>query len=84
MKILKEKFAPNKGWIDIETDNNSYIIGRNGTFKIYSVRVSVTEKYTFIDGIGKHGNIIRGGIVISKECMEAISKEFLRDCKRDK
>jgi hypothetical protein len=57
----------------------SVITGRNGTFPIGKLRVWESHDHTnlYIEGIGKRGFAIRGGLRVTKECFEEISRRYL-------
>ena len=66
--------------ISAETDPEfSYVVGRNGS--AYITRLRVRESYAgphvYITGIGKRGKEIRGGFMVTKECFEEVSRQYL-------
>jgi hypothetical protein len=64
----------------VETEPNfSVICGRNGTFRIHKLRVWETTERThvYLEGIGKRGVAIRGGICVTKECFTEVVRRFL-------
>jgi len=67
--------------IRVDTDvKRSYIQGRNGLYDIHEIEIWETEDgNVFIDGIGKRGNAINGGLHITKEAMTEIAKRWLAD-----
>ena len=67
--------------ITIQCDpGRSYIQGRNGLFDIYSLNLYITEEGSrvFIDGIGKRGTIINGGLCVDIKCFEDMIESYIR------
>lgn len=61
--------------------NKGYITGRNGTYGIKGVSIMPygigNYKMVSIEGIGKRGKIINGGLSMAVETFEEICKDFL-------
>jgi len=57
----------------------SIIIGRNGTYRIQElcVRESYDHCHVYIDGIGKRGVAIKGGLFVTLDCFAAACRQFL-------
>jgi hypothetical protein len=65
------------GTIRIQTDPNiSYIKGRNGTFDLPSIIVQHLSDTVMIDGVGKRGSVINGGLRISTEAMDNLARRW--------
>jgi hypothetical protein len=76
MKTMKRELID----IAVETEPEfSVISGRNGTFRITKLRVWESNDHThvYLDGIGKRGVSIRGGLCVSKECFTDLCRKFL-------
>ena len=56
--------------------NKSLIVGRNGEFNIKELQITERNDKIFIDGIGVSGKIIRGGLMVTKECFESMMKQY--------
>jgi hypothetical protein len=48
-------------WVPVDVDS-SVIVGRNGLFNITALQARLGGRFVYIDGIGKRGREIRGGL----------------------
>lgn len=59
--------------------SRAYITGRNGTYEITAIHISELDNgIVMIDGIGKRGAVINGGLGINKEAWETICTEIVK------
>jgi hypothetical protein len=58
--------------------------GRNGMFHIQKLYIweSVDHNHVYLEGIGKRGLSIRGGFLVTKECLANACREFLAELAR--
>ena len=54
-----------------------HITGRNGTFHLSGLVVDERGDRVSIDGVGKSGRIVNGGLLVSAEAFARIAAEFL-------
>ncbi len=68
--------------VTVQTDvGKSLITGRNGCFPITAVtawRGGSPADVVFIDGIGKRGRAVHGGIILTAEAMDRLATEWVR------
>ena len=66
--------------IRVPVGEDSIITGRNGTFYLTAVELWWTPSggNVYIDGIGRRGRAIRGGLSLDPEAMDELSIEWLR------
>ena len=59
----------------------SVIVGRNGTHRITQLRVaeSYDHRHVYIEGIGKRGVSINGGLFVTLECFAGACRQFLTE-----
>ena len=71
---------PNEGVnVNVEVDpKESFIVGRNGERPIESVEVWAADNRAFVDGIGKRGSAIRGGLMFPTKSMDEIARKWLK------
>ena len=71
---------PNEGVsVNVQVDpTESQIVGRNGERPIEAVEVWCADDKAFIDGIGKRGTAIRGGLIFPTEKMDEIARGWLK------
>ena len=55
-----------------------HITGRNGTWGITALAASPNGKWVDVDGIGKRGNVINGGLTVQLAAFTRLCVEFLR------
>src|SRR5215475_13193710 len=65
--------------IKVPTDpEDSIVRGRNGTYYITTLRVcEMFDGYVSLEGIGKRGFVIRGGLCVTKKCFEEMCRAYL-------
>jgi hypothetical protein len=65
--------------IRVPTDpEDSIVRGRNGTYYITTLRVcEMFDGYVSLEGIGKRGFVIRGGLCVTKKCFEEMCRAYL-------
>jgi hypothetical protein len=66
--------------LTVGTDyEGSHVDGRNGMFHIQQLYIweSVDHKHVYLEGIGKRGYSIRGGLLVSLECFRQAASDFL-------
>ena len=59
-------------------DGTHYIEGRNGLFPITAIEVFDGDYTVYIDGIGKRGRPIRGGLAVPHEAMDEVARRWLQ------
>jgi len=66
--------------VEVPEGKSAGIVGRNGTFDIKKVNVweGPTNGLCYVDGIGKKGTAINGGLGFPVEIMDEIAKQWLR------
>ena len=71
---------PNEGVnVCVDVDPKvSLIVGRNGERPIEFVEVWAADDRAFVDGIGKRGSAIRGGLMFPTKTMDEIAREWLK------
>jgi len=71
---------PNEGVnVCVEVDPKvSVIVGRNGERPIESIEVWCAADRAFVDGIGKRGSAIRGGLMFPTPVMDEIARKWLK------
>jgi hypothetical protein len=68
--------------LKVPTDlEGSHVDGRNGMFHIQQLYIweSVDHTHVYLEGIGKRGYAIRGGLLVSIECFAESCRQFLRE-----
>ena len=63
----------------IENPADGMITGRNGTFEIIGVSIWDGQGKCFIDGIGKRGNTIKGGLMLPSKDMDELAFKWLEE-----
>ena len=63
----------------IENPRDGMITGRNGTFDITGVSIWDGNGKCFIDGIGKRGNAIKGGLMLPSDKMDELAFKWLEE-----
>jgi hypothetical protein len=63
--------------MEIDVVTQGQITGRNGTFGIKAVRVFCYGDQVWIDGVGKRGRAIKGGLMISVKAMDEMADRWI-------
>ena len=61
----------------IEDGSDALLVGRNGTWDLTAVVLNQGGGWCAIDGVGKRGNILRGGMMIPVEAMDKLAFGWL-------
>jgi hypothetical protein len=64
---------------EVKVSTRGDIVGRNGTYNLTAVSLFPCDNgMVKIDGFGKRGNAIHGGLWVGKEAMDALATDWLR------
>jgi len=78
---MARQAKPREGKSDsfsVSADTDGRIVGRNGFFGIRAVEAWCGPVDVNIQGIGKRGHPIRGGLWVSHEAMDDLCEKWLR------
>ena len=65
--------------VEVQVDSSkSMITGRNGEFDIKAIAVWGSAGRVFLDGIGKRGSAIRGGMSFPTDKMDELARGWLK------